>query len=137
MSTRSKQPTIKCGRCARRYRHLADWNAVIEGGVVTGALCPACQSPEENAEAEMNAIPVVRMTRNDLAADLITRTETAMRTVSELVVDTKITFEVQDIVRVVEDELPPGYLTTADPDDRREMIRNIARDVLSGALYED
>jgi hypothetical protein len=27
---------------------------VLSRGVITGYLCPACQTPEENAEAEIN-----------------------------------------------------------------------------------
>ncbi|MCV7380265.1 hypothetical protein H7K38_16600 [Mycobacterium alsense] len=33
---------------------MADWNVVVEYGVVMGLLCPACQTPEENAEAAVN-----------------------------------------------------------------------------------
>lgn len=48
---------IRCSRCNRRYRKWsadADrWNMVFEGGMFTGAyLCPRCQTPEENLEAE-------------------------------------------------------------------------------------
>lgn len=42
---------IKCTRCGRRYRGQDDWNAVARQGVILGVLCPACQTPEENAEA--------------------------------------------------------------------------------------
>lgn len=48
---------IRCSRCARRLRNpRADtrWNLVAENGVVTGYLCPNCQTAEENAEAEIN-----------------------------------------------------------------------------------
>lgn len=45
---------IKCDRCKRRYRGHGDWNTVFTQGFVTGHLCPACQTPEENAEAEIN-----------------------------------------------------------------------------------
>ena len=52
-------PTIKCSRCKRRLRNLdtaaADgWNAVLELGIVTAILCPGCQTPLENLEAEVN-----------------------------------------------------------------------------------
>lgn len=43
-----------CGRCGRRYRGRGDWNATMREGVIVGLLCPRCQSPEENAEAEIN-----------------------------------------------------------------------------------
>src|SRR4051812_33682873 len=49
---------LKCSHCRRRYRqgstdaHL--WNATMKAGVRTGVLCPACQTPDENAEAVIN-----------------------------------------------------------------------------------
>lgn len=35
-------------------RSAIGWNAVFRSGVVHSYLCPACQTPEENAEAEIN-----------------------------------------------------------------------------------
>ncbi len=46
---------MKCSRCQRRYRGQGDWNATVERGVIVGVLCPDCQTPDENAEAEINA----------------------------------------------------------------------------------
>ncbi|QHN17932.1 hypothetical protein GII35_14040 [Gordonia amarae] len=45
---------IKCGRCRRRMRRLDGWNVELRGGVVVAHLCPDCQTPEENAEAEIH-----------------------------------------------------------------------------------
>lgn len=45
---------IRCSRCRRRYRGHGDWNVVVSAGVVTGYLCPGCQTPEENAEATIH-----------------------------------------------------------------------------------
>lgn len=50
--------TIKCDRCGRRWRGQEDWNAKFKQGVVVGALCAACQTPEENAEAVINEATV-------------------------------------------------------------------------------
>lgn len=44
----------RCQRCSRRYRGQTNWNVVVDKGVTTGILCPDCQTPEENAEAEIN-----------------------------------------------------------------------------------
>lgn len=47
-----------CSRCAKRFRRARDpeaWNLVFDRGLVIGVLCSHCQSPEENAEAEINA----------------------------------------------------------------------------------
>lgn len=45
---------IKCNRCRRRMRREDGWNVVYDMGVVTGHLCPDCQTPDENAEAVIN-----------------------------------------------------------------------------------
>jgi hypothetical protein len=34
---------------------MSEWNVVVEHGVVTSLLCNRCQTPEEFAEAEINA----------------------------------------------------------------------------------
>ncbi|SLH95776.1 Uncharacterised protein [Mycobacteroides abscessus subsp. massiliense] len=45
----------KCSRCQRRLRNNTEgWNVIVADGYVTGFLCPHCQSPQENAEAEIN-----------------------------------------------------------------------------------
>ena len=41
----------KCERCFKRYRGSGEWNVTARAGVVVGLRCPACQTPEENAEA--------------------------------------------------------------------------------------
>jgi hypothetical protein len=43
--------TIRCDRCQRSYQGSGEWNAVLAAGVITGYLCPACQTTDENAEA--------------------------------------------------------------------------------------
>lgn len=48
------EQVIQCTECGRIWRGEADWNAVVEGGKAVGVLCPKCQTPEENAEAEIN-----------------------------------------------------------------------------------
>ena len=45
---------IRCTRCARRLRNADGWNTIFRMGVLTGYLCPSCQTPEENSEAEIN-----------------------------------------------------------------------------------
>ena len=49
----------RCHRCDRRVRRAAGWNVVLEAGLIVGLLCPACQSPEEDAEAVINEATVV------------------------------------------------------------------------------
>src|SRR5215211_7124598 len=50
---------IRCSRCNRRMRRAiepgrGEWNATFVHGVLTGYLCPDCQTPEENTEAVIN-----------------------------------------------------------------------------------
>ena len=54
-----------CQRCGRRYRGTGEWNVVVENGVITGVLCPGCQTPEENAEAVINEATLVYGRRSD------------------------------------------------------------------------
>lgn len=46
--------TSRCSRCGRRLRSMTGWNVNVVAGNVVDFICPACQSPEENAEAEIN-----------------------------------------------------------------------------------
>ena len=54
----SRRAKVQCSRCRRRAttkvasRDL--WNVTVEQGRAIGALCPACQTTEENIEAEIN-----------------------------------------------------------------------------------
>lgn len=48
----------RCDRCARRMRSGTGWNATFKQGIVVGYLCPECQTPEENSEAEINEATV-------------------------------------------------------------------------------
>jgi hypothetical protein len=53
-------------------------------------------------------------------------------------VDTGVHFKIDDIVQRVEDDLPGGYPDARnDTMSRREVIAGMARDILSGEMYED
>ncbi|MFF8829354.1 hypothetical protein [Streptomyces sp. NPDC015131] len=73
-----------------------------------------------------------------LASDLIARTERAVEGVAHIAADTDITFRVDDIVDAVERGLPAGYPAPTMGDvSRRDMIAEMARDILSGEMYKD
>ncbi|MFD7763618.1 hypothetical protein [Streptomyces microflavus] len=73
-----------------------------------------------------------------LVLDLIARTEQAVETVAHLAVDSGITFQVEDIVDAVERDLPAGYpAPTVGVTTRRDVITQMARDILSGDIYEE
>ncbi|MFS0695112.1 hypothetical protein [Streptomyces nitrosporeus] len=73
-----------------------------------------------------------------LAVDLIRRTETAVAAVAALAVDTGITFQLSDVAKKVEDDLPADYpALTAGTMTRSEVIEAMARDIFTGAMYED
>jgi hypothetical protein len=49
---------IRCDRCNRRQWKLDGWNAICRNaicrkGEIIAYLCPDCQTPDENAEAEI------------------------------------------------------------------------------------
>lgn len=56
---------IRCDRCRRRYRGHGEWNVIGRQGAIVGLLCPSCQTPEENAEAEINAATLDYVTGPD------------------------------------------------------------------------
>ena len=75
-----------------------------------------------------------------LAEDLITRTERAAEQVTRLAVDTGVTFKVTDVVDAVERGLPTGYPKPEGDEgiaERRNVIEQMAQDILTGAMYED
>jgi hypothetical protein len=57
--------TIRCSRCGKVCRRAAGWNSMLKGGAVTGFLCPTCQAPDENAEAEINEATLTYGQRSD------------------------------------------------------------------------
>ncbi|WP_416520092.1 hypothetical protein [Streptomyces achromogenes] len=73
-----------------------------------------------------------------LVRDLIARTEEAMTTVAHLAVDSGVTFTVEDVVDAVERALPVGYpAPTTGSVTRRDVIAQMAQDILSGKMYDD
>lgn len=73
-----------------------------------------------------------------LTRDLIARTERAVESVAHLAVDSQITFKIDDIVDAVERALPAGYpAPTVGEMTRRDVIAQMAQDILSGEMYED
>ncbi|MFE7947382.1 hypothetical protein [Streptomyces sp. NPDC057426] len=74
-----------------------------------------------------------------LAVDLIARTERAVEQVAGLSAHTGITFKVTDIIDAVERDLPSDYPAPAveGPLGRRDLIKSMAEDILSGAMYGD
>lgn len=46
--------TVRCSECRKVCRGTTGWNSVLKSGSLVGFLCPTCQTPEQNAEAEVN-----------------------------------------------------------------------------------
>ncbi|MFJ9041059.1 hypothetical protein ACIRF8_31355 [Streptomyces sp. NPDC102406] len=59
MARNKIRPLGHCVRCTRAcWKESSDasrWNTEFDKGVPIGLLCPTCQTPEENAEAEVKA----------------------------------------------------------------------------------
>ncbi|MGW1609438.1 hypothetical protein ACWCQZ_08570 [Streptomyces sp. NPDC002285] len=79
------------------------------------------------------------MDHQALAADLIARTERAVEQVTGLAAGTGITFKVADVVDAVERDLPADYPSPSaeGAPTRRDVIKSMAEDILSGSIYED
>ena len=58
IETRRLQPhdIVECARCGKiEFAGNAEgWNTVFDMGVIAGFLCPECQTPEEDLEAQVN-----------------------------------------------------------------------------------
>ena len=50
--------TLTCTQCGTTGTDHGDWNGQFKSGQVVAILCPACQTPEQNAEAEINAATI-------------------------------------------------------------------------------
>jgi hypothetical protein len=66
----------ECSSCGRPYRGQGDWNATLKQGVIGGLVCPDCQTPAQNAEAESNAAAALTYDKDKLTrgADRVTDT---------------------------------------------------------------
>lgn len=77
-------------------------------------------------------------THEALVHDLIARTEKAVESVARLAVDTGITFRLEDVVDAVERDLPADYpAPTEGTAVRRDLIAQMAQDILTGEMYAD
>lgn len=56
----ARKRKVSCARCRKTTRVTAaeGWNVEFKAGRPAGAICPGCQTPEENAEAEINAATI-------------------------------------------------------------------------------
>ena len=100
-------PVIRCGRCNRRYRGQDDWNVIGDKGLIVGYLCPDCQTPDENAEAEFNAA-TLNYSR-DSQGRVVARVKTAIPELSD--------DEMQALTESAGTDLEFAVLTATDNDE--------------------
>lgn len=50
--------TFTCTRCGSTGSDPDGWNGEFEAGRLVAIICPACQTAEQNAEAEINAATI-------------------------------------------------------------------------------
>jgi hypothetical protein len=72
---------IRCDRCNRRRRKPDGWNVIYDQRAIRGYLCPACQTPEENAEAEIKEATLSYF--RDSEGHVLARPETAIPELSD------------------------------------------------------
>lgn len=146
----------KCSRCGRRWRGQIDvWNFELKDNRLVGVICPDCQTPEELNDAEIYQAKLdylgigadgliveepktTHAHYGELTRDLWERTRTAIGKVGERAVANDESFDLDNIVQSVEDDLPPGYgASTQGPETRRDVIAEMALDLLMGVSYDD
>jgi DNA-directed RNA polymerase subunit RPC12/RpoP len=119
----------KCGRCGKRYRNQPGWNADMIAGLVAGVLCPDCQDPQEDLEAELNLV-LGRSEGN--ALDMSDPEAAAEKLINGLVQ----AYPTPEIMRDKADKL-----ATARSDEQAatmvRSMRQLADDMESGELWED
>lgn len=54
MTRHQFKPCDRCGRRVKKLLAMAEWNVVVEHGIVIGLICDRCQRPEESVEADVN-----------------------------------------------------------------------------------
>lgn len=69
--------------------------------------------------------------------DLLERTEQACLKIAHIVKDTGITMKIKDVVDEVERGLPVHRYPPMSGDQRRSLISEMARDIITGDAYED
>jgi hypothetical protein len=122
-----RRNVIRCQRCRQRCRNLERWNNIHVAGLVAGHLCPACQSPEEDLEAELNLVlhPPSTWRNADLSSG-----EGRVRYITQLIAQ----YPTPTIMRHKADLLAAGR---SDAAELVRMMRGIADEMESGELYED
>ena len=85
---------ITCGRCGKtEYVGNAEgWNTVFDKGVITGHLCPNCQTTEEDIEAQVNEALIDYSKTKTISTldELIDITEPPLREALELIANGEV-----------------------------------------------
>lgn len=135
------------------------WNEVWNLGQPVGVVCPACQSPEEHLEAEVNAVmspasgarwgdpktePAVA---DSMTREIVTRVESVIaRRLEEIgnptgprapITTTPTTFMIDgvDVVQAVIDELPPQMRPMLER--HRDVVTGLARSAARNRVFPD
>lgn len=122
---------VKCGRCRKRQRSQAGWNGEYIAGLLVGHLCPDCQTPEEDLEAELNLITSPPQRQVRLGG------QTTKETVVErLVLALVRSYPSPEIMR---DKASQLATARKDPAAAQQvwLMRNVADGMESGDLWED
>lgn len=118
---------VRCDRCRRRCRNAAGWNEDLIAGLVVGYLCPGCQTPQEDLEAELNLITV--------GPSLHVKPSPTMSFVELLVCGLIETYPTPEVMRH-----KAGLLEAARQDaqasDMVRLMRSVADDMETGDLWE-
>jgi hypothetical protein len=119
---------FRCDRCWKRCRNAEGWNAVFIAGLIVGNICPNCQTPQEDLEAELDL-----MLCQTPAREVRTTDPGGLETVIGALVRCYPTPEImRDKATQLEaarrDQMASGMA---------RLMRRIADDMESGELWED
>ncbi|OBB10721.1 hypothetical protein A5731_22665 [Mycolicibacterium conceptionense] len=120
---------IRCDRCRRRYRNTAGWNADLIAGLIVGYLCPDCQAPQEDLEAELNLI-------TGASVGYAITPEPTVSFVEQLVRSLIQSYPTPEVMRDRADRLESAR-GDAQATDMVRLMRSVADDMETGDLWED
>lgn len=118
---------IKCYRCGKRCRNAEGWNVEYVAGLELGAVCPVCQSSEEDIGAQVNE--AMGTTQTMRTGDRTLTTEGFVLRLIE-------TYPNASVMRAKADRLA-GARSDEQAQGVAALMHRIADDMESGALYDD